>query len=227
MKKEIKISLKNDIKRFEIPTTYKALVELIKKCFKQLQDSHFQITYEDDEKDKIVISNEFDLEQVIMFMDKQRITLLRAFLDLSSEQQNDTELEEKHFGANLEEVVFSSSVQMNSVISNENELSNLELKIDNNNSRIIINEKPKEIVTNKNRLEVKFDEIQKENFFDVKQIDLNFDEIPPNKTKNEEKHEEKKIETEIESIENKKIDKNIKLLANEEKSESYQKLVLH
>ena len=227
MKKEIKISLKNDIKRFEIPTTYKALVELIKKCFKQLQDSHFQITYEDDEKDKIVISNEFDLEQVIMFMDKQRITLLRAFLDLSSEQQNDTKLEEKHFGANLEEVVFSSSVQMNSVISNENELSNLELKIDNNNSEIIINEKPKEIVTDKNQLEVKFDEIQKENFFDVKQIDLKFDEIPPNKTENEEKHQEKKIETEIESIENKKIDKNIKLLANEEKSETYQKLVLH
>ena len=56
---------------------------------------------------------------------------------------------------------------------------------------------------------------------------MKFDEIPPNKTENEEKHQEKKIETEIESIENKKIDKNIKLLANEEKSETYQKLVLH
>ena len=37
MKKEIKISLKNEIKRFEIPPTYKSLIEVIKKCFKQFK----------------------------------------------------------------------------------------------------------------------------------------------------------------------------------------------
>ena len=86
MKKEIKISHKNEIKRFEIPKTFSELKEIIQKCFKQMNNTEFQITYLDDEQDNVVISNEFDLEQVLLFMEKQKVGLLRAFLEISNEE---------------------------------------------------------------------------------------------------------------------------------------------
>jgi len=76
-----KVQHKNEIKRFEIPKTYVDLRLIIQKCFKQFKDSDFLITYKDEEDDNVVISNEFDLEQVMIFMDKQKLNLLRVFLD--------------------------------------------------------------------------------------------------------------------------------------------------
>ncbi len=80
MLKEIKVSYKNEIKRFELPKTFKELKEIISKSYSLNKD--FQITYLDDEQDCVIISNEFDLEQTVLFMEKQNCSLLRISIIL-------------------------------------------------------------------------------------------------------------------------------------------------
>jgi len=184
MKKEIKISYKNEIKRFEIPPTFKELRDMILKCFKQLKDTEFQVTYLDDEQDNVVISNEFDLEQVFMFMEKQKVTLLRAFLEIS-----------KDFDAKVDEVdnrkSFNTSVQIGSSI--EEKPSDLELKIEEIPKTIKIEEKVPEIKIEEKVPEIKMEEKAPEIKMEEKVPELKIEEKVP-EIKIEEKVPEIKIE---------------------------------
>jgi len=50
-----------------------------------LKNYELEITYEDDEKDRIYISSDYDMEQVFNYMEKLKINLLRAFIENKTE----------------------------------------------------------------------------------------------------------------------------------------------
>jgi hypothetical protein len=85
MNKEIKILYNKEIKRFELTQTYENLIENIKKSFKQLEEKEILIKYQDDEMDYIAISSQFDLEQVLIFMENKNLQVLRGFIDVKDQ----------------------------------------------------------------------------------------------------------------------------------------------
>jgi hypothetical protein len=184
MKKEIKISFKNEIKRFEIPPTFKELRETILKCFKQVKDSEFLITYLDDEQDNVVISNEFDLEQVFMFMEKQKINLLRAFLEVAKAG----DFEKSSLNTS---VPIINSINEDLKINDEKKEEELKKEEVQDSSNV---QKPQDAIIQANQ-EIPLAE---ENKVVIKE------NIPSELEKNEEKSEEKKKEIEVEKIEVKK-----------------------
>src|SRR4051812_38105271 len=88
--KQLKLQYQNDIKRSFLPSTFDELLKNIISCFKldsKPQDS-IAIFYKDDEDDKVRISNQFDLEQALIFYEKQSLTSIKLFIEIDKEIAN-------------------------------------------------------------------------------------------------------------------------------------------
>jgi len=87
--KQLKINFNNDIKRAALPTKFADLLAIITRCFNiNTKSNNIEISYKDDEDDKVRISNQFDLEQAIIFLEKQNLNLLKIYVEI----KNDTSL---------------------------------------------------------------------------------------------------------------------------------------
>jgi len=82
--KQLKIQFQKDIKRSFLPKTYEELVKNITQCFgiDARHQENVIIHYKDDEDDKVRISNQFDLEQALIFYEKQDLKSLKIFVDV-------------------------------------------------------------------------------------------------------------------------------------------------
>jgi len=94
MNKEIKILYNKEIKRFELTQTYENLIENIKKSFQHLEGKEILIKYQDDEMDYIAISSQFDLEQILIFMENKNLHVLRGFIEVKDQID-----QEENFGS--------------------------------------------------------------------------------------------------------------------------------
>ncbi len=84
--KQLKINFNNEIKRSALPLKYEDLVGVITICFSiNPKTTQFEINYKDDEDDKVRISNQFDLDQALIFLEKQGLNLLKVFVDVKND----------------------------------------------------------------------------------------------------------------------------------------------
>ncbi len=76
---QVKMNYNNDIKRCAIPKTFNELLENIKNNFKLSpnENSYLDIKYIDDEGDQVVISNEFDYDQAVNFIEKSNLNIMK------------------------------------------------------------------------------------------------------------------------------------------------------
>jgi len=83
--KQLKINFNNEIKRTALPKNFDDLTNVIGKCFDIKKNHQIEINYKDDEDDKVRISNQFDLDQAFIFLEKQGINLLKVFIDVKND----------------------------------------------------------------------------------------------------------------------------------------------
>ena len=67
--REIKLNYQNSCKKFLLPENYESLISLVISSF-NLNKELINFNYLDEEGDKIIISNQFDYEQVIKLFEK-------------------------------------------------------------------------------------------------------------------------------------------------------------
>ena len=82
--KSLKLNFQGEIKRLLLPKSFKELQQLIPVIYSNKKPEHleaFTITYIDEENDKLLISNEYDFEQTIEYMEKAGINVLKIFID--------------------------------------------------------------------------------------------------------------------------------------------------
>ena len=87
--KRIRTSLNGLTKVILFPDTYEELIEIIKILYNLPQSSLsiFYFTYFDDELDKVSISNNYDLHQALIFVQKENILILPIEIHLSSQEE--------------------------------------------------------------------------------------------------------------------------------------------
>ena len=88
--KEIKMNYKKETKRCIMPKNYTEFKQMISKCYgiTEKEINNFLISYTDDEDDKVLITSDFDFEQAIIFMEKQKICILRINVDIQDNNEN-------------------------------------------------------------------------------------------------------------------------------------------
>lgn len=88
--KEIKMNFKKETKRCIMPKTYNEFKHMISKCYgiSEQEIHNMAISYTDDEEDKVLITSDFDFEQAIIFMEKQKINILRVNIDFNEKIDN-------------------------------------------------------------------------------------------------------------------------------------------
>src|ERR1700712_698268 len=81
--KQAKVSLNGIIKRFNIPEKFDDFKKCCEKAYNLLDNEldNFLVSYIDDEEDKVIISNEFDYEQAMLFIQSPNITYLKINLE--------------------------------------------------------------------------------------------------------------------------------------------------
>jgi len=83
--KELKMNYKKETKRCQLPKSYNEFKQMISKCYgipeEQLQN--FNISYTDEEDDKVLITSEFDFDQAMVFMSNQNLNILRINIDIA------------------------------------------------------------------------------------------------------------------------------------------------
>ena len=99
MKKEIKISCKNSIKRIEQPNSFDGLKSYILAAFNDRKSNLSQIFYCDNEGDSINISNEEDYIGAMLYMNKNNIEVLRVFVD--DKEKIEHKIENSNINVNL------------------------------------------------------------------------------------------------------------------------------
>lgn len=122
MNKEIKILYNKEIKRFEFTQSYQNFIDNIKNSFKLPEAKEFLIKYQDDEMDYIAISSEFDLQQVLIFMENKNLHVLRGYLEVREENVLGEKQEEFY---RLED---NNNVQENILKEESSNILNLEVK---------------------------------------------------------------------------------------------------
>jgi len=87
---QLKITFQNNTKRSLIPKTFKELLELVKTSFElnTNEETYINLKYTDDEGDQVVISNEFDYEQALFFVEKANINILKINISLKNAQED-------------------------------------------------------------------------------------------------------------------------------------------
>jgi len=87
--KQVKITYSNDTKRCVMPKDFKELVEVFHKSFKTDMniDSYLNFKYTDDEGDQVLISNDFDYEQAVFFIEKSNINTLKINVTLGDARE--------------------------------------------------------------------------------------------------------------------------------------------
>ncbi len=82
---QLKITYNKNTKRCAIPNTFNELIQMIHKVFDlELNlDSYINVKYLDDENDQVVISNDFDYEQALFFMEKSNLKTLKIIVTVS------------------------------------------------------------------------------------------------------------------------------------------------
>ena len=88
--REINICLNNKKKTFVLPSTFCTLKEIVSESFKISKDFHF--TFIDDQQDCVVISNEFDYTQTLIFLENQNIKLLKCDICFNRENESNSDL---------------------------------------------------------------------------------------------------------------------------------------
>ena len=86
--KEIKMNFKKETKRCMMPKTYTEFKQIISKCYgiSEKEINNLLTSYTDDEEDKVLITSDFDFEQAIIFMEKQKINILRINIDVENSE---------------------------------------------------------------------------------------------------------------------------------------------
>src|SRR5690242_6853325 len=99
--KEIKMNFKRETKRCTLPKTYPDFKKMIEKCYGIKEDDilNYNISYTDEEEDKVLITSEFDFDQAMIFMTKQNLNILRINIDQleGKEKVNFDEVKSKDF----------------------------------------------------------------------------------------------------------------------------------
>ena len=95
--KEIKMNYKKETKRCIMPKTYTEFKQMISKCYliSEKEINNLLISYTDDEEDKVLITSDFDFDQAIIFMEKQKLNILRINIDIPDVNDNNFEMIEK------------------------------------------------------------------------------------------------------------------------------------
>jgi len=88
--KEIKMNFKKETKRCVMPKSYTEFKQMISKCYSiaEKEINNLLISYTDDEDDKVLITSDFDFEQAIIFMEKQKLNILRINIDIAEKSEN-------------------------------------------------------------------------------------------------------------------------------------------
>lgn len=98
MQKQAKVTLNNITKRFTVNNDFNEFKKNCEKAFslKENELENFMISYTDDEDDKVIISNDFDYDQAMLFLQNPNISYLKinlepknAAYDLKSSMQYD------------------------------------------------------------------------------------------------------------------------------------------
>jgi len=73
-----------------MPKTYSEFKQMISKCYgiADKEINNLLVSYTDDEEDKVLITSDFDFEQAIIFMGKQKINILRVNIDSAEKSEN-------------------------------------------------------------------------------------------------------------------------------------------
>jgi len=77
------MNFKKETKRCVMPKNYNDFKQIITKCYgiSEQELQNLAISYTDDEEDKVLITSDFDFEQATIFMEKQKINILRINID--------------------------------------------------------------------------------------------------------------------------------------------------
>jgi hypothetical protein len=88
--KEIKMNYKKETKRCMMPKSYNEFKSMISKCYGITEKDipNMLVSYTDDEEDKVLVTSDFDFEQAIIFMEKQKINILRINIDVPEKTDN-------------------------------------------------------------------------------------------------------------------------------------------
>jgi hypothetical protein len=119
--RQIKISFDGEIKRADFPNTFEELKEIVNKCF-SISIREFQVFYKDDDEDSVRISNQYDLDQATLFMQKQGLSVLKVnlkvdnFKDLESEFFKLDKMESN--SVLIEQLKQDQNVDISSIITN-------------------------------------------------------------------------------------------------------------
>jgi hypothetical protein len=78
--RSIKINFNGKIKRAQLPESFEKLTQLVISSFELNRDSwnYLSFSYVDDEGDRILLSNEFDYNQALYFVDKENISCFKV-----------------------------------------------------------------------------------------------------------------------------------------------------
>jgi hypothetical protein len=158
--KAIKMSFNQEIKRSTMPESYNELVNNIMLAFiiGEKEADCLNIFYLDDEGDKVSISNDFDFNQVLIYLERQSISTLKILIEM---EKKDFVIVNPDF-ASEKSITLSKSINLEKEKSVKNfgewehELVNVnsnEMKEDNNETlfRIVneTNHKEKESISKK------------------------------------------------------------------------------
>merc|ERR1711976_137443 len=80
--RSLKIHYYGKIKRFSLPSNFQDLLEIIEKSFGLTEN--FDITYNDEENDSIMIENGFDYENSVKFISNSQMKTLHLTLEVSN-----------------------------------------------------------------------------------------------------------------------------------------------
>jgi hypothetical protein len=116
--KQAKVDLNGTKKRFNIPQTFEEFKHSCEKAYNLPQNSldNFIISYIDDEEDKVIISNEFDYDQAILFVSNPIINYLRINLESKNPQFDLTNVNVTD-SLNLHEAVYNDNSNTNEGVS--------------------------------------------------------------------------------------------------------------
>jgi hypothetical protein len=90
MEKQAKVTLNSITKRFSLSAKFDDFKQICMKAFnlRDCQLENFLISYIDDEDDKVIISNEFDYEQALLFLENPNISYLKINLEIKNKDCN-------------------------------------------------------------------------------------------------------------------------------------------
>ena len=116
---------KKVIKTSPAPKTFKSFLDLIKTLYdlKTTEDNYLSIKYTDDEGDTIVISNDFDYEQALLYAEKASVETLKISISLKDIQENADLSDDEKINIK-DELNITNNKQNNSSVEDINNFSN-------------------------------------------------------------------------------------------------------